>query len=195
MPKVSSNRYNGVAMSLHWLIAALIIANILLAWYFNTLTGSAKTPPVQLHKSFGITILLLSVIRLGWRVVAPPPALPVSVTGWERVVAGIVYVLFYVVMIGMPLSGWALSSASPLIQVYPIKLYGVIHWPAIGYLTHLPHDQQKAAHGLFVKMHGLGAWLVYGLIVLHVAAAARHWVILRDGVVGRMIPFMRAPAR
>ncbi len=195
MPRVNGVRYNGVAMTLHWVIAALIIANILIAWYFNTLNGAAKIPPVQLHKSIGITVLLLSVLRLLWRIVARPPALPASVTGWERMTAGTVYVLFYVVMIGMPLTGWALSSASPLIMVYPIKLYGVIPWPAIGYLSHLPHDQQKSAHTVFVTMHGLGAKLAYALIVLHVLAAARHWLILRDGVAGRMVPFLRAPTR
>lgn len=195
MPRAPAIRYNGVAMTLHWIIAALIITNILLAWYFNSLNGAAKIPPVQLHKSIGITVLLLSLLRLVWRIVARPPALPPSVTGWERMTAGAVYVLFYVVMIGMPLTGWALSSASPLIAIYPIKLYGVIPWPAIGYLTHLPHDQQKSAHDAFVNLHGLGAWLAYGLIVLHVLAAARHWLILRDGVAGRMIPFLRAPTR
>jgi cytochrome b561 len=195
MPRVGQVRYNSVAMVLHWLIAALIIGNILLAWYFNTLDGAAKIPSVQLHKSIGITALLLSVARLAWRLVAPPPRLPASVTGWERIAAGTTYVLFYVVMIGMPLTGWALSSASPLIMVYPIKLYSVIPWPAIGYLTHLPHDQQKSAHHTFVTLHGLGAKLAYALIVLHVLAATRHWLILRDGVVGRMIPFLRAPTR
>jgi len=184
MPKVNGVRYNGVAMSLHWIIAALIIANILIAWYFNTLNGAAKIPPVQLHKSIGITVLLLSVLRLGWRFVAPPPALPTSVVRWERMAAGATYTLFY-----------ALSSASPLIMVYPIKLYGVIPWPAIGYLKHLPHDQMKSANETFVNLHGLGAKLAYALIVLHVLAATRHWLILRDGVVGRMIPFLRAPTR
>jgi cytochrome b561 len=195
MPKPNGVRYNGVAMTLHWLIAALILTNILIAWYFNTLNGAAKIPPVQLHKSIGITVLVLSVLRLAWRLVAPPPALPPSVVGWERMTAGTVYVLFYVVMIGMPLTGWALSSASPLILVYPIKLYGVIPWPAIGYLSHLPHDQMKSAHTTFVTLHGLGAKLAYALIVLHVLAATRHWLILRDGVAGRMTPFLRAPTR
>ena len=195
MPRSNGVRYNGVAMTLHWIIAALLITNILLAWYFNTLNGAAKIPPVQLHKSIGITVLVLSVLRLVWRLVAPPPSLPASVVPWERMAAGTVYVLFYVVMIGMPLTGWALSSASPLILVYPIKLYGVIPWPAIGYLTHLPHDQMKSAHTTFVTLHGLGAKLAYALIVLHVLAATRHWLLLRDGVAGRMVPFLRAPTR
>lgn len=191
----TSDRYNTVAMSLHWLIAALLITNIALAWYFNTLTGLPKVAPTQLHKSIGITILLLSLARLGWRLVSPPPPLPASVTGWERLAAHTVYVLFYVVMIGMPLTGWAMVSASRLIHVFPITLYGLVPWPAIGPLTHLPAGQMHTAHETFLAAHGLLAKLAYALIVLHVGAALRHQFIKRDDVVSRMIPFMNAPAR
>jgi cytochrome b561 len=177
-------------MTLHWLIAALILTNIGLAWYFNTLTGLPKIPPVQLHKSFGITILLLSLARLAWRIVSPPPPLPSSLQPWERLAAGTVYVLFYVVMIGMPLSGWALTSASPFIRLEPIKLFGIIHWPAIEPLTHLPPAEMKQTQNAFITVHGLLADLAYGLIVLHVAAALRHLVLLRDGVMARMAPFL-----
>jgi cytochrome b561 len=189
---VPGARYNAVAMTLHWLIAALILTNIGLAWYFNSLTGLPKIPPVQLHKSFGITILLLSLTRLAWRVISPPPPLPASVTGWERIAAGTVYALFYVVMIGMPLSGWALTSASAIIRFEPIKLFGVIPWPAIAPLSHLPSPQMKQTHDTFVTVHGLLADLAYGLIAVHVAAALRHLVLLRDGVMGRMVPFLPA---
>jgi len=194
MPSQSAARYNTVAMSLHWLIAALLITNIGLAWYFNTLHGLAKSAPVQLHKSIGITVLILSLARLAWRLVSPPPALPASVTGWERWSALTVYVLFYVVMIGMPLTGWAMVSASNLIHVFPIMLYGVVHWPAIGPLTTLAPAKMKAAHETFEAAHGLLAKLAYGLIVLHVGAALRHQFLKRDEVVWRMVPFMRRPA-
>jgi cytochrome b561 len=182
-------------MTLHWLIAILLVSNIGLAWYFNTLHGLPKIPPVQLHKSFGITILLLSLIRLTWRFVSPPPPFPASLHRWERLAAGTVYILFYVVMIGMPLSGWALTSASPIIRFEPIRLYWTIPWPAIGPLSDLPQPQMKQAHAAFVAAHGLLAKLAYGLIVLHVAAALRHLLLLRDGVMSRMVPFLRgAPA-
>ena len=189
-----AHRYNAVAMSLHWLIAALIVTNIALAWYFNGLHGLAKVGPTQIHKSIGITVLMLSVFRLAWRFISPPPPLPTSVTGWERVAANTVYVLFYVVMIGMPLSGWALSSASKLIAVYPITWFGLFQWPAIGPLTTLPQPQMRQAHSLFVAAHGLGAKLAYALIVLHVGAALRHQFIKRDGVLWRMFPLVRKPA-
>lgn len=195
MPPTTANRYNTLAMALHWLIAALIVGNIALAWYFNTLTGLPKIAPVQLHKSIGITVLLLSLMRLAWRLLAPPPPLPASVEGWARLAAGAVYGLFYVVMIGMPLTGWALSSASVIIRFEPIRLYGLIPWPAIGPLAGLAPGPMKAAHHVFVLGHGLLAKLAYALIVLHVAAALRHLVLLRDGVMGRMVPFLRAPAR
>jgi cytochrome b561 len=189
-----TRRYHAVAMTLHWLIAVLILTNIGLAWYFNTLHGLAKVGPTQIHKSIGITVLVLSLLRLGWRFVVPHPPLPTSVTGWERVAAYTVYVLFYVVMIGMPLTGWAMVSASPLIVVYPITWFGLFQVPAIGPLTTLPPEQMHQAKHLFENAHGLGAKLAYVLIVLHVAAALRHQFIKRDQVFWRMVPFMRRPA-
>ena len=191
-PRPLLTRYNAVAMSLHWLIAALLIANIVLAWYFNTLPRAAQIAPIQLHKSFGITILVLSLARLAWRIISPPPPLPAAVVGWERWAAGTVYVLFYVVMIGMPLSGWATVSASKFIHVFPIRLYGAIPWPAIGPLTTLPPTQMHAAHAVAWTTHQWLAKLAYALIVLHVAAALRHQFIRRDQVAARMIPFLKA---
>jgi cytochrome b561 len=188
---VNPARYNAIAMVLHWLIAALIVTNIGIAWYFNTLHGLAKIPPTQLHKSIGITVLMLSLARLAWRFIKPPPALPVYVRGWERLAASTVYVLFYVVMIGMPLTGWSLSSASQLIHVYPITLFGLVEWPAITPLTNLPPDQMRQTHDAFVEAHELLAKLAYGLIALHVAAALRHQFMLRDGLLARMVPLLK----
>ena len=184
-------RYSAVAISLHWTIAALLLTNIGIAWYFNTLTGSAKIAPIQWHKSIGITILMLSVARLAWRLAVPAPKLPDYVTGWEKWLAQAVHVLFYVVMLGMPLSGWAMVSASPLIKVFPITLYHLVPWPTMTFLANLPHDQMKQAHKVFLTTHGLLAKLAYGLVVLHVAGALKHQFISNDDVVARMIPFLR----
>jgi cytochrome b561 len=194
MPTSPASRYNVVAMSLHWLIAVLLISNIGLAWWFNALHGAAKIPPVQLHRSIGITILLVSVFRLAWRFISPPPRLPVTLKSWERICAGTVYVLFYVVMIGMPLSGWALTSASGYIKLYPMKLYGIIPWPTINYLASLPAPEMKKAQEFYAATHGLLAKLAYALIVLHLLAALRHLFLLRDGVGARMVPFLKPKA-
>ncbi len=185
---VSRNRYTAVAIALHWLIALAIITNIGLAWWFNTLVGEAKIPPVQLHKSIGVTVLLLSLIRVAWRLAVRPPPPPAGMPAWQVRVAGLTHFLFYVIMLGMPLSGWAMSSASPLIHVFPITLYNVIPWPTIAPLANLPHEQMKLAHKVFEQTHGLLAKMAYVLIALHVGAALKHQIIDRDGVLGRMLP-------
>lgn len=188
-----ARRYNSVAMTFHWLIAVLILTNIGLAWYFNTLHGVEKLAIIQIHKPIGISVLVLSVLRLAWRFISPPPLLPASVSGWERVTANTVYVLFYVIMIGMPLTGWAMVSASKLIVQYPIS-FGLFHWPAISPLTALPQAQMRRAHDLFEFTHNTGAIIAYALIVLHVGAALRHQFFRRDEVFWRMFPLARRPA-
>ncbi|HLK24593.1 MAG TPA: cytochrome b [Caulobacteraceae bacterium] len=195
MKATVERRYNVGAIVLHWAIALLILANIGLAWWFNTLHGDAKIEPVQLHKSIGITVLILSVLRLALRFVVPPPPLSAVLKPWERWLARLVHALFYVVMIGMPLTGWAFSSASPLIHVFPIVLFHLVPWPTIAPLANLPHAQMKAAHALFLTSHQLLAKLAYGLIALHVAGALKHQLFDRDDELARMIPFLRRRPR
>jgi cytochrome b561 len=195
MRATAQNRYNAGAIALHWAIALLILANIALAWWFNTLHGDAKIEPVQLHKSIGITVLVLTLVRLGWRLAVPTPPLSPTLIWWERWLAHIVHVLFYVVMLGLPLTGWAFTSASPLIHVFPIVLFHAIPWPTITPLANLPHDQMKAAHALFLGGHKALAKLAYALIALHVAGALKHQVFDHDDALARMLPFPRREPR
>lgn len=186
------DRYSTVAILLHWLIAALIITNVGYAWYANGLHGSLKVPPLQIHKSIGITVLLLTLVRIAWRLVNRPPPMSAHLKPWERWLARAVHVLFYVVMIGLPLTGWAMVSASPTIRIYPITFFGFGHWPAISMLSSLPHDQMKAMHETFLGAHGLLAKLiVYLLIPLHVLGALKHQIIDKDNELARMLPFPR----
>ena len=188
------DRYSAGAIALHWLIAALLIGNIGIAWYFNTLHGPAATAPIALHRSIGIAVLLLSLARLALRLVSPPPA-PVGLRAWERGFSKTIHVLFYVVMIGLPLSGWAMVSAGPRLVQAPMTLFNLIPWPAIGPLTTLPAAQVHPTHELFEAAHGLLAKLAYGLIGLPVAAALKHQFIDRDDVVARMAPLLAGRAR
>lgn len=185
------SRYSTVAITLHWLIAVLILSNIVLAWIFqNTPQGLAWFKLIQLHKSVGITVLLLSVLRLAWRLLNPPPPEPASLKHWERIASQVVHWGFYVIMIGMPLSGWVLVSAS--LKGLPTMLYGVVPWPHLGFIHAMPVDARKAWSGGAANIHGLLAWMAYGLVFLHVGGAMKHWLIDRDSVIGRMIPFLRA---
>jgi cytochrome b561 len=184
------DRYSGVAILLHWIIAALILGNIGLAWWFNTQHGMARVGAIGLHQSLGLSVLVLSVARLAWRLAVPAPKLPAYVRGPERLLAQATHVGFYMVMLGMPLTGWALRSASSFVHILPIRLF-VIPWPVIGPLAHLPPDQAHAAERSFEAAHGLLAKLAYVLVALHVAGALKHQFISRDDVVARMIPFLK----
>lgn len=184
--------YSAVAIGLHWLIALLMLTNIGLAWYFGTLKGAEAIPPIQLHKSIGITVLLLTLLRIGWRLTHAAPALPDHMAAWEKLAARGTHLVFYLLMLGMPLSGWAMVSSSPLIRVHPTVLYGMIPWPTFPFLP-TDTDQLHAARKLFTFTHEKLAWLAYATIVLHVGAALKHHLIDRDDVLTRMLPLLRKP--
>jgi cytochrome b561 len=189
-PAARRSRYSAIAIALHWTIALLILGNIGLAWYFGGLKGPAEVAPLMLHKSIGITVLLLSLVRVAVRLLVAPPPLPDTMRRWERFAAHATHLVFYGLMLGLPLTGWAMVSASPLIKVHPTVLFGVIPWPALPF-PGLGPDQLHAAHKLAKVSHGLLAKVAYAAVALHVAAALKHLIIDRDDVVARMIPLLR----
>ena len=138
----------------------------------------------QLHKSVGITILLLAVLRLLWRVAHRPPALPDDMPAWERGAAESTHVLLYVFMIGMPLVGWAMVSVSPF--NLPTVFYGVVRWPHLTFLT--AFGPKTALEPFFKLVHAYGAYVLIAVLLLHVGAALRHYVVERDTILQRMVP-------
>ncbi len=190
----SLTRYSIVAIVLHWLIALLIFANIGLAWTFQNIPkGLTEYNLIQLHKSFGITVLLLSVLRLAWRLVNPPPPEP-PMPRWQLIASQVVHWGFYVIMIGMPLSGWVMVSASPL--NLPTLLYKTIPWPHLGFIHDLPVGAKKVWGHWGEAAHGLLAKLAYALIVLHIGGALKHQFLDRDNLIARMAPFLgRRPSK
>jgi cytochrome b561 len=119
--------------------------------------------------------------------------LPEHMPAWEKWAARATHFVFYLLMLGLPLSGWAMVSASPLIKVHPTVLYGVVHWPTFPFLPADP-DQLHDTHKLLERTHELLGWIAYATIALHVAAALKHQLIDRDDVLARMIPFLRRKA-
>ena len=185
-PSAPRNRYTTVAIVLHWLIAAAIapIASIGLVMKHVKLAPFTQFQLYQLHKSIGITILVLVALRLAWRLTHRPPPLPATMPKLEKHAAEGTHVLLYLLMLGMPLVGWALVSSSPL--NIPTVLYGVIPWPHLPILPTLPN---KAAIEAALKIvHAYGAYVLIALVLLHVAAALRHHVVIRDDILRRMIP-------
>jgi len=172
---------------LHWLIAALILAMFPLAWTMGDFSGIEKFKLYNLHKSIGITILALMTLRLFWRSFHAAPALPDSVPRRERIAAHLGHLALYAALFLMPLSGWAMISASDK----PSVLFGTTAFPLIPWLSQLQPDQKKATADIFKTIHEFTANVLLFLIVIHVAAALRHAFVLRDGVMSRMLPRFR----
>ena len=192
-PAQAHTRYSAVAIVLHWLIAAAIVFQVIIAWRM----GGGRTPEgfalVQLHKSIGITVLLLSLVRLAWRLTHRPPPLPAGMATWEKVLAKVAHIGLYVIMIGLPITGWIMVSASR-IQV-PTLLYGVIPWPHVPGLAHLAEPAKSAWHGFGETGHEVLAWGAYVLVALHVAGALKHQLFSKDEpVLAHMVPGARPGA-
>lgn len=183
-------RYTTVAIIIHWLIAAAIIFQIILGWRAGDgPKGPSTFALYQLHKSIGIAILLLSVARLGWRLANPPPPPPIGQPRWEQIASHIVHAGFYVIMIGLPLTGWILVSASK--TGIPTVLFGAIPWPHLPILPELAAGPKEVWHEIGEIGHGVLVKLTYLLLLLHLGAVAKHQVLDRDGVFGNMAPGAR----
>jgi cytochrome b561/polyisoprenoid-binding protein YceI len=172
------SRYATVAIILHWVIALAIAAQVSIAWRMGGRLTPESFALIQLHKSIGVTILVLSILRLGWRLTNPPPPEPPGLARWEIVLSQIVHWGFYLIMIGMPLTGWLMVSASRT-QI-PTLLYGAVPWPNIPGIDGLAPAAKKVWEAVGVNGHGLLAYGFYALFVLHVAGALKHQLFERD---------------
>jgi cytochrome b561 len=183
---MNGKRYTSVAIVLHWLIAAAVLALIAigLTMAHGTIGPATKFKLFQLHKSIGITVLGLILVRIVWRLGHRPPALPDTMPPVERKAAAATHLVFYLLLLGLPLTGWALVSVSPI--NIPTILFGLVRWPHIGVLTGLHNKAPVAA--VFDDVHGYGAWALLALIVLHIAAALRHHFLIGDDILARMLP-------
>jgi cytochrome b561 len=184
------SRYSRTAIVLHWAIALLLIGNFAGGLLMGDLLGADDPETrqlgfsvVQLHKNFGLAILLLSLVRLGIRLTAGAPPLPDHMTPTERLLSKLTHWGFYAVMILVPLSGWIMVSASPL--GFPTVWFGLFEWP------HLPIGSSKEIAGAASEAHEIMAFFGAGLFFLHVAGALKHQFLDRDDVLARMLPFLK----
>jgi len=174
--KIDSPRYTRVAIGLHWTIALLIITNLTIGLLMDALPKGI----VPIHKSIGMTILLLSLLRLGWRLGHRPPPLPTTVKRWEKGLAHAVHWIFYALIILIPLSGWIFTSASP--KRHPLTYFGLFPLPMF------PVSQNKAISNAWADRHELMAYLLITLLLLHIAGALKHRFVDRDRTLDRMLP-------
>ncbi|MFC6620874.1 cytochrome b [Novosphingobium panipatense] len=168
-------KYNAGARALHWITAVIIVANLAGGLLKESLSDVVPIMPV--HKATGVTVLALSLIRLGWRLTWRAPAYPATMGRLERGLAHSVHGLLYLLMIAMPLSGWIMSSGGK----YPISWFGLFEWPK------LPVPRGSVLQEFGAQFHETAGWLMLALVLGHVAAALRHHFILKDGVLRRML--------
>lgn len=168
-------RYSTVARTLHWTIALLVIVNLVLGFAHDALPKDWAVMPV--HKSIGLTVIALTVLRIIWRVTHPAPPLPAAMPAWEKGAAHATHVAFYALMLIMPLTGWIMSSAGDR----PLNWFFLFDVPKFAV------TKGDAIVGLSRSGHELLGFLWAALIVLHIVAALRHHLILRDDVLRRML--------
>jgi cytochrome b561 len=187
-------RYTLVAIALHWLLAILLVSMVFFGWYMEDLReallagdSGATLQEVQFaynaHKTTGLLVLALSLARLGWRFTHKTPPLPEHMPAWEKLAANGTHWAFYAIMIGMPLGGLVAASATP----FPSLLFNN---PDL-VIPKLPVPQTEAFAELAGSAHGAGGWAILGLLGLHVAAALKHQFIDKDGLLARMLPFLK----
>lgn len=179
-------RYARGAILLHWAIAACFAIQIGLGWRMDGPRGPETFAVFQLHKSVGITILLLTLVRLGWRIANPPPPFPPTMKVWEKRLAHIVHVTFYVLLLGLPLTGWLIVSASK--TAIPTVLFGTIPWPHVPGVPGLAPGAKAGVEEAAEFGHQALIYLSYAVIALHVAGALKHQFLERGGDMARMIP-------
>ncbi len=164
-------RFALFARLLHWTMAVLILAMLFIGAGMLSTASACYPALLAWHRPIGITILVLALIRLGFRITHRPPALPDSLPDWQKAAAHASHWLLYALMIAMPLIGWAMQSAGG----YPVLLTKTVVLPPI-----LPHDIYL--YGLLRTAHGLLAYAFFLLILGHLGAALTHALIRRDGV-------------
>jgi len=178
-------RWGSLTRLLHWSVAALILALIALGWLARlTPLSPGKITLFYWHKSLGMLALALVLIRLGWRAGNRAPPLPAGLPAWEPRIARATHVFLYVLIVLMPLSGWLINSAAGI----PFRIFWVLPLPAIAPVS-------DSLEHLFEQVHLATFWALAAVLLGHVGAALRHHFLLRNGILLRMLPFVKNPER
>ena len=175
--------YDRVARATHWLVAALVVIVVALGW---AISGTPRGTPQRLlllllHRSVGLTILALMAFRAGWRWRHPAPALPFALARIDNALARSTHLALYLILFVMPLAGYLNAAAAG----HPVSLFGVFSVPPL-----LPENDRMSQAAIAV--HLFAQYLLYLILMLHVAGALYHGVFRRDGILDRMLPTRRS---
>lgn len=174
-------RYSAFTLTVHWLTAALVVTQFAIAWGTEGMEKPVRGFWMMGHMSIGLTILVITLVRLVVRLFHPALPLPAATPVWQKVAARGSHILLYILLIGMPLLGWIASTA----RQRPIQYFGLFTWPDLSFV---PHERVIAK--LVMGWHELGAWALIVIVSIHLLAAVKHGMIDKDGVLQRMLPFL-----
>lgn len=179
--KTTTEVWGSVAKFLHWTIALLVILMMIGGTLMDELrNGPDKIWVYAMHKSTGLTILVLMLLRLAWRLFDPRPADPPGLGNLAKTASRTVHGAFYLLLIVMPLSGWLYNSAAN----FPLRWFGLFSVPALS-------GPDKELKHFALDVHETVFLIILGVLILHVAAALKHHFQDRDSVLRRMLPFVR----
>lgn len=179
----SAARYSRGAIALHWIIAVLIATNFGLAWIAEELSKEERGAMIGNHKAIGLIVLVLTVVRIVWRLMHKPPPVLDTLKAWEMAVSKVVHILMYGLMLAIPLAGWGMSSIYA--KGAPTSIFGLFGFPA------MPIAHEKSTQELFHELHEITATIMLVLLALHVGAALKHHFIDKDGTMRRMVPWLK----
>ena len=159
-------RYTRTAIILHWLIAVLVLLNIVIAWTFDHWPDSIAQQVTDTHKSIGIVVLGLALMRVFWRLGHPPPPQEPDITIAERRAAVAIHGLLYFLILALPLSGWMYDSAWKDGPSFPIQFFGLFTWPRIGLIANQPAAIKAKLDTILGAVHTGAGYVFYAAFLL-----------------------------
>ena len=181
-------RYNTIAITLHWVVASLLLVNVCVGLAASYADDADVRRLVDLHKSLGLTLLGLVLMRILWRLSHKPPPLPRAYSRLERWGAHAAHFSLYAVMLLLPLTGYIHDSAWKLAPTHPIILYGLVHFPRIGFIEALDPVLKEQIHAIFSAAHTYFGYALYVLVALHLLGVAKHHAVDHEEELQRMLP-------
>ena len=181
-----SDRYTRPAVILHWLIAVLITINVDFMLSVDLVAEENVRFMYDTHKSIGITVFGLVILRVLWRLTHRPPALPAVYKRWEVTASKWTHGILYFIMIFMPLSGWLHDGAWDAAAEIKLTYFGLFEVPRLGWIMDMEPVAKKALHGILGEAHEIGGYALYGLVFLHVAGALKHQFVDKHKELQRM---------
>jgi cytochrome b561 len=180
-------RYTKTAVFFHWIIAVLIVVNVAFALLAESMGDENIRFMFDTHKSIGITVLGLVIMRLLWRMTHRPPALPPEYKSWERSASKITHWTLYFIMFAMPISGWLHDSAWKAAPEIKLNWFGLFELPRLGWIMNMDDATKEIWHDIMGEAHEIGGYALYALVFLHIAGALKHQLIDKHRELQRMM--------